>query len=336
MLIFLLKRKRFLISVLFLLSLFIGSILNTVFNDGEIRQTMVQVDDTGKIIGKPPYPPFSVYLLGSDIYGYDLGHKMVEGAKWTIGVVLVVTFFRMLLSLILSFLVYSLPNPIYSGMKTLFEPFSVVPQTIIAYFILYSVLWMTIDGFANPFWQRALFETLILVIIAIPNLTIHISSEIRLVLKEEFIEASRVLGSGRTYIFFKHIVPHVYEKWILLFGQQFIQTLQLLAHLGFMLLFFGGTYVPYGAPKEEAPHSVSFEWSGVIGGEVSYLYSYSWVVLVPIGFFILTAISVAFINDSIKAYFQSKTAVQLKNNRMEQGRVPESVFTAPKRIGSKL
>ncbi|WP_195891938.1 ABC transporter permease subunit [Neobacillus dielmonensis] len=290
---------------------------------------MIQTDEQGKILDKPPYPPFSVYLLGSDIYGYDLGHKMVEGAKWTIGVVLVVTFFRMLLSLIFSFCVYSLPSPIYKSMKMIFEPFSVVPQTIIAYFILYSVLWMPIDGFANPFWQRALFETLILVMIAIPNLTIHISEEIRMVVKEEFIEASKVLGSGKTHIFFKHIVPHVYEKWILLFGQQFIQALQLLAHLGFMLLFFGGTYVPYGAPKEEAPHSVSYEWSGVIGGDVSYLYSYSWVVLVPIGFFILTAISVALINDSVKAYFQTRNAIQFKSNGFREQAISEGMYRDP-------
>ncbi|PLS00986.1 peptide ABC transporter permease [Neobacillus cucumis] len=314
MLRFLLKKKRFLFSAIFLITLFTLSILNTVLNNGEIAQVKFHSDKKGNIIDTPTYPPFTVFLSGTDRYGYSLGHTMVEGAKWTIGIVIIVVIFRMLISILLSSFIYSLNHRIYNNIKTLFEPISVVPQTIIAYFILHSVLWMTIDGFKNPFWERALFETFILVIIAIPTLTIHLSTEMRLVNNETFIEASKILGSNKPYIFFKHIIPHVYEKWILLFGQQFIQSLQLLAHLGFMELFFGGTYVPYGAAADEPPHSVSYEWSGVIGGNISYLYTDSWIILVPIGFFIVTAVSVALINDSIKAYFHSKTMVQLKKS----------------------
>ncbi|MEH7748471.1 ABC transporter permease subunit [Neobacillus drentensis] len=177
----------------------------------------------------------------------------------------------------------------YKSVKTLFEPFSVVPQTIIAYFILYSVLWMQLDGFHTPFWKRSLFETFILVMIAIPNLSLQVANEMKLIEKESFIEASRTLGADKTRIFLKHIVPHVYEKWILLFGQQFIQSLQLLAHLGFMKLFFGGTHYP---DDDTPPRTISHEWSGVIGGDISYLYTQSWIVLVPIVFFILTAICV--------------------------------------------
>ncbi|WP_413298815.1 ABC transporter permease subunit [Bacillus sp. 1P10SD] len=314
MLVFLLKRKRFLFSALFLIVLFTGSIIHTVFNDGEISQVKFHTDKKGNIIDSPPYPPLTEFFFGSERYGYDLGQIVLEGAKWTIGVTFIVVIFRMVISIFLSSFIYSLNNRMYNGLKTIFEPFSVVPQTIIAYFILYSVLWMPIDGFPQPFWQRAIFETFILVIIAIPNLTIHLSSEMRLVKQETFIEASKILGSSKLYIFFKHIIPHVYEKWILLFGQQFIQTLQLLAHLGFMKLFFGGTFVPYGGPIEEPPHSVSYEWSGLVGGNISYLYNDQWIVLVPIVFFITTAICVALVNDSFKDYFQNKNVIQLKKN----------------------
>lgn len=309
MLLYLVKKKRFLFGALFILTLFTWSILHTAVFHDELRQVRFRLDDSANVLNRAPYPPFTEFLLGTDINGYDLLMKMVIGAKWTIGITLAVVIFRMVISIIFSSFVYSLPNRLYNGLKTVFEPFTVVPQTIIAYFILHSVLWMPIAGFTSPFWQRALFETCILAVIAIPNVTIHLSAEMRLVQKESFIEASRILGAGKVHLFFKHIVPHVYDKWILLFGQQFIQTLQLLAHLGFMKLFFGGTFVPYGAPGPEDPSSVSYEWSGVIGGDISYLYSHHWIVLIPIGFFIVTAISVALINDSVKCYFQRRRAV---------------------------
>lgn len=307
MAIFLLKRKRFVVSVLFLVTLFTWSIIN----NGEIERVMFKTDKSGNLLNAPPYPPFTVFLLGSDRLGYSLGQMMIAGAKYTIGITLIVTILRMVLTIILSALIYSLKPRVYSVLKSIFEPFSVVPQTIIAFFILFSVLWMPIDGFPNPFWQRALFETIILVIIAIPNLTIQLSGEMRQVEKEPFIEAAKILGASKTSIFFKHIVPHVYEKWILLFGQQFIQSLQLLAHLGFFKLFFGGSFIAYG-DAIDPPRSISYEWSGVIGDSISYLYSDQWIILVPILFFVLTAISVAFINDSVKAYFQSKTINQAK------------------------
>lgn len=316
MLLFLIKKKRFLISALFVVTLFTWSILQSTVWNGEISQTRFQSDEHGNILSRAPYPPLTEFLLGSDINGYDLGVMIMIGAKWTIGITLAVVIFRMLISILLSSLVYSLPDRLYNGLKTVFEPFTVVPQTIIVYFILYTVLWMPQQGFSSLFWDRALFQTCILVLIAIPNVTIQLAGEMRLVQKEDFIEVSKVLGAGKPHLFFKHIVPHVYEKWILLFGQQFIQTLQLLAHLGFLKIFFGGTYVPYGQESKdfEEPSSVSYEWSGLIGGNISYLYSHSWLVLVPIFFFVLTAISVALINDSLRTYFQGRTASTMKRS----------------------
>jgi peptide/nickel transport system permease protein len=300
------------------------SILNTAVNNGHIRQLRLHMDDKGNLLDAPPYPPLTVFLLGSDKYGFDFGMMMIEGAKWTIGVTLIVAIFRMIFSIFLSSFVYTLRPKIYEGVKSIFEPFSIVPQTIICFFILYSVLWEPIDGFANPFWERALFQTLIMVCVAIPNLTIHLSGEMRSVEKEDFIEAAKTLGAGRISIFFKHILPHVYEKWIILFGQQFIQSLQLLAHLGFMKLFFGGTKVPYGDP-DTPPRTLSYEWSGIVGDSISYIYVHQWIILVPIGFFIATAISVALINHSIKEYFQKGRNVLLGKRGQKLAENPERI-----------
>jgi peptide/nickel transport system permease protein len=167
---------------------------------------------------------------------------------------------------------------------------------------------MPMTGFHTSLRQRVLFELFILVLIAIPNLTMQLSNELRIVRKESFIEASQTLGAGKTYIFYKHMIPHLYEKWILLFGQQFLQVLQLLTHLGYLGLFFGGTIVQYGS--DDPPKSVSNEWSGMIAANVDFLHVHQWILLVPMAFFVLTAISVFLINDSIKDYFQIKDRIR--------------------------
>jgi peptide/nickel transport system permease protein len=89
--------------------------------------------------------------------------------------------------------------------------------------------------------------------------------------------------------------------------------LQLLTHLGYLGLFFGGTIVQYNS--DDPPKSVSNEWSGMIAANVDFLRFHQWILLVPMAFFILTAISVFFINDSVKDYFQKKDRIreQLKS-----------------------
>jgi peptide/nickel transport system permease protein len=309
MILYLLKSIRFLIGFLFLALMMVFSFLQ----HGPIHQIVFRSDAKGNFIDSSPYPPFSVFLLGSDRFGYNLGQMMIQGAKYTIGSIIVVTFMRMLFSLLISTMIYTLKPKYYKVLKTLFEPFSVVPQTIIAFFILASVLWMPMTGFQTSLWQRVLFEFFILVLIAIPNLTMQLFNELRVVRKESFIEASQTLGAGQMYIFFKHMIPHLYEKWILLFGQQFLQVLQLLTHLGYLGLFFGGTIVQYNS--DDPSKSVSNEWSGMIAANVDFLRFHQWMLLVPMAFFILTAISVFFINDSVKDYFQKKDRIreQLKS-----------------------
>lgn len=305
---FFLRKKRFLFSALFLITLVALSIGNTIFNNGEITQIKFLKDENGNFLKAPPFPPLTAFILGSDRFGYDLGQMMIEGAKYTIGITLFIALSRIFFSILFSSFIYTLKPRFFNGIQKVFEPFSIIPQTIIAYFILFSVLWMPIDGFEHPFWQRALFEVFVLVIIALPNLTIHLSKEMRLLEKETFIEAARTLGGSKYHIFLKHMVPNLYEKWILLFGQQFMQSIQLLAHLGFLKLFFGGTFMTDEGP----PRSISFEWSGLIGDSISYLHARQWIILVPIAFFVLTAISVALINDTIKEYFHKRQLIKTK------------------------
>lgn len=110
MLFFLLKRKRFIISAIFLFTLFTWSVLDSIINNGEIRQVKFHSDVKGNILDTPPYPPLTVFALGSDRFGYDLAHIMIIGAKWTIGITVIIVIFRMLLSIIVGSFIYSLNN----------------------------------------------------------------------------------------------------------------------------------------------------------------------------------------------------------------------------------
>lgn len=301
----LLKTKKFIFGFSFLAILVTLSILNTVVNDGKIRQTPFVYNEDGSLEKAPPYPPFDVYLFGSDMYGYDMLHTVIEGAKYSIGIVLIVAFLRMVLSIVLSYFLFRVPERAFNLLKTVSEPLSFFPQTLIAYFLLVTVVMYTIHGFQHPLWVRVVYEFIILVLIALPALTIQLIEQKRRVWKEEFIESAITLGGSKRHIYFKHVLPQLYEEWILMFGQQFLQVLTLLVHLGVMLVLFGGTITGEGPPS-----SVTHEWSGLIGLNKRFMLAHEWIVYVPILFFALTALSVAMINKALGDFFKYKDMVR--------------------------
>jgi peptide/nickel transport system permease protein len=305
----LLRTKKFIFGASFLVLLMTASMMNTVLNDGKIRQAQFFYDEKGNIEKAPPYPPFDVYLFGSDMYGYDMLHTVIEGAKYSIGIVLIVAFFRMLFSIVFSYFLFRVPERIFNVIKAISEPLSFFPQTLIAYFLLITVVMYTINGFHHPFWVRALYEFVILIMVALPSLTVQLIEQKRRVWNEEFVESAITLGGNKRHIYFKHILPQLYEEWILMFGQQFLQVLTLLVHLGVMMILFGGTIIGDGDP----PSSVTHEWAGLIGLNKRFMLAHEWIVYVPILFFTLTALSVAMINKAFSDWFKHKDMV--RNNR---------------------
>jgi peptide/nickel transport system permease protein len=306
----LLKKKKFIFGASFLVILMTLSILNTVLNDGEIRQKQFFYDENGNLEKAPPFKPFDVFPLGSDMYGYDILHTVIEGAKYSIGITVIVAVFRLLFSIVFSYMLFRISDRSFKWVKSLSEPLSFFPQTLVAYFLLRTVVLYTLEGFHHPFWLRALYEFIILILVALPALTVQLTEQNRRVWNEEFVEAAITLGGSKRHIYFKHILPHLYEEWILIFGQQFLQVLTLLVHLGVLKVLFGGTVLGFGSGSGDPPSSVTHEWSGLIGLNTRFLRINEWIIYVPIAFFTMTALSMAMINKALSDWFKEKDMVR--------------------------
>lgn len=118
--------------------------------------------------------------------------------------------------------------------------------------------------------------------LVMPVIALYVAKEVRKLRTEEFVDAARILGGSRRHIVIKHIFPHLYMTFILVFFQQFTQTLTILLHLGLLEVFFGGT-VQFLGPIEEI-ESYTHEWSGLIGVYFRSLTVNPWIPLVPITF----------------------------------------------------
>ncbi|MEK0224733.1 ABC transporter permease [Bacillus proteolyticus] len=320
-----LKRdKRFWIGGLFLTILMVLSIGNTVFNDGNIHQVILQYDKTG-YPEVPPFPPSTQFLFGTDRSGYDLLNLIIEGAKWTIGFAILVAILRMMLGIIVGFLLGAYVKRGFKKIEAFFDSFTIVPMVMICYFILSEVLIYENGTIPAPFYQRLLFQLAVIVILSVPTLSLYVANEVRKMQTEEFVDAAKVLGGGKLYIVVKHILPHLVPTFIIMLMQQFVQTLTLLLHLGLLYLFFGGT-VLYG----DGADSVTHEWTGLIGMYYKSLSSDTWIPMIPIIFFSLTVLAANKITDSIQDSLERNRtdSISVKNTNKNVLQVPDNeLFT---------
>lgn len=291
------RDRRFWISSLFLIVLVLVSIGNTIWNDGQIRRVSLQYDAQGN----PEVPPFSPslqFLLGTDRKGYDLLNLVIEGAKWTIGISAFIAIMRMIIGVFFGIILGTYIKRGFSKIEAFFDSFTVIPTVMIAYFLLRFATSFANGAETSSFFERASFQVILFIVLAIPTISLYIANEVRKLQKEEFIDAARILGGSKRHIVVKHVFPHLYMTFVLVFMQQFIQTLILFLHLGLLEVFFGGT-VQFGGMDKELD-SYTHEWSGLIGVYFRSLTVHPWIPLVPITFFGLTIFSGNMIARSIE------------------------------------
>lgn len=307
------KDKSFLISVTFLLLFVLASIGNTIFLDGKVRQVSMQFDKEGNV-EVAPFPPSLEFPLGTDRKGYDLLHRVIEGAKWSIGAAFLIAFIRTVFGIWFGMFIAFYVKRTFRTFEAAFDSFSVIPMTLIAFFILETVLTFESWEIPPPFYQRVSFQMMVLIVLALPTLSIYFSNETRKLLSEEFMNAARTLGGSKWHLVKRHLFPNLRPLFLIVFMQQFVQALILFLHLGILGIFFGGTIVFSSGEIE----SVSSEWSGLIGLYFRSLSANPWIPLVPIGCFILTIIAGNTIVRRMKVAMEKQYEAKEKTDEQEK------------------
>ncbi|MEI4831256.1 ABC transporter permease subunit [Bacillus sp. FJAT-53711] len=308
------RDKRFWMSVSFIVVFVLLSIGNTLFNDGHIRKVSIQFnkDGTPEV---PPFPPSFQFWLGTDDKGMDLLNLVIEGAKWTIGVSVLIALLRIILGICFGVFLGTYIKRGFTKLEAFFDSFTIIPMVMIASFLLQYAIPFNNGEETSTFFERASFEIILLTVLAVPTISLYIANEIRKLLTEEFIDAARILGGSRRHIIMKHVFPHLYSTFGIVFMQQFVQTLIILLHLGLLGLFFGGTVIFFGGDIDSFTH----EWSGLIGVYFRFLTVHPWIPLVPITCFGLTIFSGNIIVKCIQdAAMKAKLGESTKQEKREE------------------
>ncbi len=293
------KNGYFLIGFLFIFVLCSISLLHTFVWDNHIAQTQILYENGRAVEGSPISPKLDI-PLGTNVLGFHMTHMISVGAKYTIGFAVLIAFIRLLASMVFGVLYGAYFFKFRKYVTWMVDVFNYVPVTLLALFILTPFLVEVPTGFDYTFWERVWIEVIILALIAVPPTSIFIGNEMGRIFSHEFIDGAKVIGGSRLHILWKHVRPHIQPQLWIIFMQQLVQTMLVLAHLGFFKIFFGGTNMSFDPLFADPPQSISYEWSGLIGDGMRHLTVSPWVVLVPIIFFALTILAMNFMLEGLK------------------------------------
>jgi peptide/nickel transport system permease protein len=298
---------------------------NEIYENQIIYEGITPVD-------RAPFEPSSDYWFGSDRMGADLFYQIISGAKYTLGIALVASMLRIFLSFLGGVLLLSAGKflPIFKGLG---QSFYYIPSALLIFFIVGPI----ITSEQITFWEKAMFQIMLIVLIAVPNTAILIKEEINLIQQNEFITSAKLMGGSRVRILFKHIMPHLWPRLVLMYVQQVIAVLLILAHLGILGVFFGGTiYREYGM-EFTIPVSVSNEWSGLLGGYYAQLRLAPWLVFFPVLSFAAVIMAFNFMAEGIKRtgdQLPGRKKVKKREKSKEESVSGESfVFLTERKIG---
>jgi peptide/nickel transport system permease protein len=299
----LLKEKSFIFGFFFLSTMLVMSFVYTYgIKDPNDKPQAVLYNENQELVARAPFPPSEDFLLGSDKEGKGVLTNLIEGAKYTIGLAILLSLFRILLSFILGYLFFILPKVVKDKIEILCDAYHYAPTAIFAYLILSPAL----IAFSWSYDDKSKFYITIGVIIAlaIPILSVYLMREIENIFRKEFISSSRLIGGSSIHIFLKHVTPFLIPKIIIMFVQQVGQVLTLFAHLALLDIFIGGgKQVIMGMDLEGnllmESFSLSSEWGGLIGKSWNSFMSYPWMLFGPILAFTLTILAVNFMASGL-------------------------------------
>ncbi|TKD71462.1 ABC transporter permease subunit [Pseudalkalibacillus hwajinpoensis] len=291
----LIRNKPLLGGGLFIVLLLIGSILYGLFFDPQEPQKVL-LDENNKAVALAPFPPLSKFPLGSDLDGNNLVLNILEGAKFTVGLSILVAFFRMVVSFVGGYILYLLPGSFRRILDGLANALHYAPVTIFTYVLIAPVILSFSWSYDTS--TKVIFPMLVLILISVPVLSLYVQNELHLIEEKEFIESAKVMGGSHFQIFRKHMAPFLYPKLFVVFIQQVGQVLIVFAHLGLLNVFIGGSDIrimEYDYDTGEATievFSMSNEWAGLIAQNFQYVSSFPWMVLAPVMAFALTILAV--------------------------------------------
>ncbi|WP_313467809.1 peptide ABC transporter permease [Carnobacterium sp.] len=253
-----------------------------------IRVEKTMIDGTLKY---PPFTPLEVQPFGTDILGFTIFAKVIQGFKYTFFIGLLLSSAQILCGLLFSVLsLYKLGTALLLPVFSYFDKlFTLIPKPFLLLLLIgpyyHILLFSAEDVPPTANMEFILIQLFVLFLVGLPNLVKLFHAELNFLFKQDFALVSQTLGSSKLRSVQYSFKPQLTELILNLFFKILTQNLALFIYLAYFQLYLGGSLETQLDATTKYTVTMSNEWSGLIGQNINRLASTPWTVLVPLAFY---------------------------------------------------
>ena len=259
----------------------------------------------------PPFEPDQRHKLGTDEMGRDVVSLIVYGARLTIGISLVVVFFRFIISLIIG-ISAAFGNPLAQGSIRLSNIiFNFVPPLIICLIILKIRFFEALPKELS-FWMFVFMLTLV----GWSRVAEVVQTRSEGILKQDFIRGEISIGKNRVMIALTNVVPHLAAEMTVMAFMEIAVVLGLLMQLGAFMVFIGNLRIVENSDNGiivSKPMSFEPEWAAMMGASKTYLRSAPWLVFSPAAAFFISILGFNMFGEGLRKALQAQNSKFMTN-----------------------
>jgi peptide/nickel transport system permease protein len=249
-------------------------------------------------ISFPPLAPDARYWLGTDHRGFDMLSLILNGMKYTLGATLLIVVLRFLIAVPLG-LFAGVTNKGVTFITTMNKLTSSVPSLIMIYPLLISVyagmrLNMTMPV-SHP--NQKIFAAIYIACIVFPGifpLAQQVYARAQHFNEKLFVYSSKLMGSSRTRIALRHILPNMREELVFTFLSEFVQVMFLMGQLAVLGVFIGGGETLTWDFAPDMHLTTTGEWCALIAYGIKNARIYPWTIYSIVIFYTVTIFIIQF------------------------------------------
>ncbi|HWQ16382.1 MAG TPA: ABC transporter permease [Sulfolobales archaeon] len=230
-------------------------------------------------------PPSLAHPFGTDELGRDILSRILEGAKYTIGISIASVLLGVVIGVILG-----LASGYLGGL------WDTVIQRIVDVMLAFPTVLLAIALVAS-LGQGVVSLIIAIAISTFPVYARLVRGVVLQVVSEDYIAAARLLGKGKIYIMFRHVLPNSISPIVVQATYYMGLSILLASALGFL-----GLGVPPPTP----------EWGAMIGSGRTYLFSSPHIVVFPGIFIMISALSFNLLGDGLRDALDPKARALLR------------------------
>jgi peptide/nickel transport system permease protein len=315
--------------VIILMFLSVSFYYSFVLKDQLPPAYQMSYSEKGTLMDSAPFPPSLEFPLGTDKIGNSLFYLIIDGAKYTIILSVVVGFIRLGLGLFFGFVLVVLPENIKIVIRGFIDGLHYFPLSLYTYMLAVPIM-----VFSWSFGEGSAFygPLIIISLLSTPILAMYLSNEIQRIYHKEFIRNAKIMGGSWWHIFITHVRPYFLPHLFIVLIQQIGQVIVLFAHLGVLGMFIGGgIHREVGSDERTGERfieifSASNEWGGLIAKYFHEFLTHPILVFAPVACLSIVVLSLNFIVEGLKNVYVDENIKVFTNlsNKKKQG---ESVIT---------